>query len=167
MADPRRIRFRMPDDDNAAAPSEELDSQTLAWSLKTKQELEANMHQCDLNVVATLLETLYTTNQEELLLHVTTCLRLLWSVPLQPLRFHSSLPSTSSLDYTPFLELIGSDNDLIASNCKNTFFFFDIFFSPLFPSFDDSLRLSTTTPKQRFQNLTTTLIHFSFSYFFL
>ena len=146
MADPRRIRFRMPDDENAAAPSEEeeLDSQTLAWSLKTKQELEANMHQCDLNVVATLLETLYTTNQEELLLHVTTCLRLLWSVPLQPLRFHSSLPSTSSLDYTPFLELIGSDNDLIASNCKNTFFFLIFSFSLCSPPsttlFDSLLR---------------------------
>ena len=151
MADPRRIRFRMPDDDNAAAPSEELDSQTLAWSLKTKQELEANMHQCDLNVVATLLETLYTTNQEELLLHVTTCLRLLWSVPLQPLRFHSSLPSTSSLDYTPFLELIGSDNDLIASNCKNTFFFLIFSFSLCSPPsttlFDSLLRHQNNVSK--------------------
>ena len=88
-----------------------VDAKLLTWATTTRKNIE-NTQTCTDAELKKLWELL-TSNDEHVLLNVTTCLKIMWSIPHHPLRFHTI---GVAADYVACIELIGSDNDLIVTN---------------------------------------------------
>ena len=85
------------------------DFNTKTFITKSLQATNGNILSID--TLIKLLELL-TTDQEEVLVNVTTILRLAYNVPMQPLKFHTQHAN----DYVSLIELIASDNEIITTN---------------------------------------------------
>ena len=112
----KRLRFSNPESESNSVLNCSLyvEPKLLEWSKNTRQNMEKNTkgNQCTSNTQLKLWELLGS-NDETLLLNVTACLRLAWSIPNKPLQFHNAGGVT---DYVVCLELVGSDIDLISAN---------------------------------------------------
>jgi hypothetical protein len=106
----RQLRYLRQEDSNPGS-SLYVDAQLLTWTTTTRQHIEKTQTCTDKELKK--LWELLTSNDENVLLNATSCLKILWSIPHHPLRFHTI---GVAADYVACIELIGSDNDLIVTN---------------------------------------------------
>ena len=115
------LRFRLSEE----IPNETyVDTSVQASVLAIKNSMVTKTHgqgqgQVFEETIATLVEYL-ASEDENILLNASTCLRLAFSVPMQPLQFHTASCIT---DYDACIELVGSDNNLICANALGILLF--------------------------------------------
>ena len=82
----RQLRYLRQEDSNPGS-SLYVDAQLLTWTTTTRQHIEKTQTCTDKELKK--LWELLTSNDENVLLNATTCLKILWGIPHHPLRFHT------------------------------------------------------------------------------